>query len=137
MSDLVISKDKSKLDLLMIIDYLTKSYWAKERTIETIEKSIEHSICFGVYLDDKQIGLARVVSDQSVFAYMMDVFILEGYQGNSYGKQLIHAIMNDEDLISVENWFLRTVDAQGLYQQFGFAELEFPERTMAKRNFIV
>ena len=137
MSKITITKDKSTLDLPMIIAYLQNSYWAKERSVNTIRKSIEHSMCFGVYLDGKQIGFTRVVSDRSVFAYLMDVFILDEHQGNGYGKQLMRTILSDSDLIDVENWFLRTMDAQGLYQQFGFTELEFPERTMAKRNFII
>ena len=137
MSDCIISTDKKKLDVPMIINYLQNSYWAKERSAETIKKSIEHSICFGVYLEEKQVGFARVVSDLSVFAYIMDVFILDEYKGKGYGKQLMHDIMNDSDLINVENWVLRTLDAQGLYKQFGFTELEFPDRTMAKRNFII
>jgi len=137
MSEITIEKDKKMLDIPMIVDYLQNSYWAKERSGETIEKSIKHSICFGVFLDDKQIGFARVVSDYSVFAYIMDVFILEEYQGRGYGKQLMQAVMNDPDLIDVENWHLRTLDAHTLYHQFGFVELEFPERSMSKRKFII
>lgn len=137
MPDIIISKDKSKLDIQMIINYLQTSYWAKERSTETIVKSIEHSICFGVYQHDEQIGFARVVSDHSVFAYLMDVFIHDDFKGNGYGKQLMHNILTDEGLVGVENWFLRTLDAHGLYEQFGFTELEFPERTMAKRTFII
>ena len=137
MSEITITTDKSKLDIPMIIDYLQNSYWAKQRSTDTIRKSIEHSICFGVYLEDKQVGFARVVSDLSVFAYVMDVFILDEYKGNGYGKQLMHAMMNDPDLVDVENWHLRTLDAHGLYQQFGFTELEFPDRSMAKRSFII
>ncbi|MEM9650079.1 MAG: GNAT family N-acetyltransferase, partial [Bacteroidota bacterium] len=87
--------------------------------------------------EGKHIGFARVVSDYSVFSYIMDVFILDEYKGNGYGKQLMRAIMNDSELIEVDNWFLRTLDAHGLYKQFGFTELEFPERTMAKRSFII
>ena len=105
--------------------------------MEAIKKSIDHSICFGVYLDNQQIGLARVVSDLTVFAYIMDVYILDDHKGNGYGKQLMQAIMSYEDLRDVENWFLRTMDAQGLYTQFGFTELEFPERSMAKRTKII
>lgn len=137
MPDIIISKNKSKLDVQMIINYLQDSYWARDRTTETIVKSIEHSICFGVYQHDKQIGFARVVSDHSVFAYLMDVFIHDDFKGNGHGKQLMHAILTDEELVGVDNWFLRTLDAHGLYEQFGFTELEFPERTMAKRTFIV
>lgn len=137
MSDLIISTDKSRLDIKVIHAYLTSSYWAEGRTMEAVRQSIDHSICFGAYLEDDQVGFARVVTDHTIFAYIMDVFILEEYKGEGYGKQLMKAIMNHEDLIGVENWFLRTMDAQGLYQQFGFTELEFPERSMAKRNFII
>jgi len=137
MSDLIISTDKSRLDIKAIHAYLTSSYWAKGRTMEAVRQSIDHSICFGAYLEDDQVGFARVVTDHTIFAYIMDVFTLEEYKGEGYGKQLMKAIMNHEDLIGVENWFLRTMDAQGLYQQFGFTELEFPERSMAKRNFII
>ena len=137
MSNLQISTDKSRLDIEVIHAYLTNSYWAEGRTVEAIKKSIDHSICFGVYLDNQQVGLARVVSDLTVFAYIMDVFILDEHKGNGYGKQLMKSIMSYEDLADVENWFLRTMDAQGLYTQFGFTELEFPERSMAKRTKII
>lgn len=134
MKTFFISTDKSKLDLDTIHGFLSKSYWADGRTRETIQKSIDNSICFGVYLDEEQIGFARVVSDYSIFAYIMDVFILEEYRGNGYSKQLMHAITTYEDTCDCENWFLRTKDAQGLYSQFGFVELEFPERTMHRKR---
>lgn len=134
MSNLTVSTDKLRLDINSIHAYLTQSYWAEGRTIETIQKSIDHSICFGAYLDNEQVGFARVVSDQIIFAYMMDVFIFEKHQGNGYGKQLMQAVMSYEDTLDVENWFLRTMDAQDLYRQFDFEELENPERSMAKRK---
>ncbi len=137
MSEVIITKDKSTLDIAMIVDYLQNSYWAKERSAETIERSIEHSICFGAYLDGQQIGFARVVSDLSVFAYIMDVFILDDYQGCGYGTAIMEAVMTDQLLVDVENWQLRTLDAHELYKKFGFTELEFPERSMAKRTFII
>lgn len=137
MPEITISKDKSSLDLPMIVEYLQNSYWAKERSSETILKSIEHSICFGAYLDGKQIGFARIVSDLSVFAYIMDVFILDEYKGLGYGTKLMEAVMTDKQLVDVENWQLRTMDAHELYKKFGFTEIEFPERSMAKRTFII
>ncbi|NVK64067.1 MAG: GNAT family N-acetyltransferase [Flavobacteriales bacterium] len=137
MSEVIITKDKSTLDIAMIVDYLQNSYWGKERSAETIERSIEHSICFGAYLDGQQIGFARVVSDQSVFAYIMDVFILDDYKGCGYGTAIMEAVMTDQLLVDVENWQLRTLDAHELYKKFGFTELEFPERSMAKRTFII
>lgn len=133
MTDLLISTDKKRLDTRRIHAFLTTSYWAEGRTIETVQKSINHSICFGVYLNNEQIGFARVVTDYTIFAYIMDVFILEEHRGKGYSKRLIQAIVSYEDVREVENWFLRTKDAQGLYRQVGFNELEFPERTMHKK----
>lgn len=137
MPEITVSTDKSRLNVPAIHGYLTKSYWAGGRSIETVQKSIDHSMCFGVYLGEEQVGFARVVSDYTIFAYIMDVFIFPDHQGKGYGKQLVHAIMNHEDLIDVENWFLRSMDAQGLYAQFGFEQLQFPERSMAKRKLII
>ena len=123
--------------MAVIHGFLSNSYWAKDRSVETIQKSIDHSLCFGVYLDNEQIGFARVMSDRTIFAYIMDVFIVEQHQGNGYSKQLMQAILDHEELRPVENWFLRTMDAQGLYAQFGFVQTEYPERTMSKRKFII
>lgn len=134
MSNIIVSTDKSRLNIPAIHAYLTQSYWGTGRTIETVQKSIDHSICFGVYLDEEQIGFARVVSDHTIFAYIMDVFIFPQHQGNGYGKRLMQAIMDHDDFSDVENWFLRTMDAQGLYTQFGFEEVQFPERSMHKRR---
>lgn len=137
MPDPIVSTDKSRLNVVAIHAYLTNSYWAKGRTMETVQKSIDNSLCFGVYVDDEQVGFARVVSDLTIFAYIMDVFIFPQHQGNGYGKRLMEAIMSSEDLVDVDNWFLRTMDAQGLYSQFGFEELQYPERSMAKRKLII
>jgi GNAT superfamily N-acetyltransferase len=90
MNDPLISDDKSKLDVELIHNFLTTSYWAKGRTIEEVKKSIEHSICFGVYKGGKQIGFARIVTDYTVIAYLMDVFILEEYRGNGFSKLLLN-----------------------------------------------
>jgi hypothetical protein len=76
MSDLIISTDKSRLDIKVIHAYLTSSYWAEGRTMDAVRQSIDHSICFGAYLEDDQVGFARVVTDHTIFAYIMDVFIL-------------------------------------------------------------
>ncbi|WP_111308621.1 GNAT family N-acetyltransferase [Confluentibacter sediminis] len=127
-----ISTEKSKLQIDIIHQFLTTSYWAKGRTIDEIKKTIEHSLCFGVYLEDKQIGFARVLSDYTVFAYIMDVFILPEYQGNGYSKQLMKAINEEPKLKSCKVWMLKTLDAHGLYKQFGFTELKHPEKGMER-----
>lgn len=126
-----ISSNKSKLDIKVIHNYLSKeSYWAKGRTIKTIKTSIENSICFGVYEGKKQIGFARVASDQAVFAYIMDVFVLDAYRGNGLGKLLMDTIINHELLKNVQIWMLATDDAHGLYRQYGFKGLPHPEKIM-------
>ena len=118
------STDKSKLHIEMIHDYLcNRSYWARGRTIEEVKRSIEHSECFGVYKEDQQVGFARVVSDFTVYAYLLDVFILEQERGAGLGKFLMNCIMNHPEL-RVKRWMLGTEDAHGLYEQFGFTSLQ-------------
>lgn len=127
-----ISTDKSKLDIHLIHNYLSKeSYWAKDRSIEIVKKSIENSLCFGVYdQDGNQIGFARVVTDYAVFAWVMDVFILPSHKGKGYGKQLMDFIIHHPDLQTLKRWGLATQDAHGLYQQFGFTSLKKPQNLM-------
>jgi len=126
-----ISNDKSKLDVNLIHDYLSiESYWAKGRSIETVVKSIDNSLCFGVFCDSKQVGFARVVTDYAVFAWIMDVFILENYRKRGLGKELIKNIMNHENLQNLQRWGLGTEDAHGLYEKFGFRLLGKPENMM-------
>ncbi|HEY5688244.1 MAG TPA: GNAT family N-acetyltransferase [Yeosuana sp.] len=129
---ITISTDKSKLQIDIIHQFLTTAYWAKGRTIEEIKKSIEHCLCFGVYLDEKQIGFARIVTDYTVFAYIMDVFILPEYRGNGYSKQLMKAINEEPLLQSCKVWMLKTSDAHKLYEQFGYSELKHPEKLMER-----
>jgi len=130
-----ISTDKSKLNIDTIYNYLSKeSYWAQNRSIETIKKSIENSLCFGVYLNNNQIGFARIVTDCAIFAWVMDVFILPEYQGKGYGKQLMNTIMSHEQLQNLKRWGLNTNDAHGLYSQFGFKPLSNPSIMMELKN---
>jgi len=129
---ITISTDKSKLQMEVIHKFLTKAYWAKGRTIEEVKKSIEHCLCFGAYLDEKQIGFARIATDFTVFAYILDVFILPEYQGNGYSKQLMKAINEEPQLKSCKVWMLKTSDAHGLYKQFGYSELKHPEKVMER-----
>lgn len=127
-----ISTDKSKLQIEVIHQFLTNSYWAEGRTMDDVKKTIEHCLCFGVYHDDKQIGFARVLTDFTVFAYIMDVFILPEYRGKGFSKQLMKAINEDPRLKSCKVWMLKTRDAHGLYKQFGYTELGHPEKVMER-----
>jgi len=132
--DFYISTDKSLLDIDLIYNFLAnQSYWAQGRSRKTIEKSIQHSLCFGIYnLAHQQVGFARVVTDYAVFAWLMDVFIIEEQRGKALGKYLITEIMNHQDLQGLKRWGLATKDAHGLYEQYGFKPLSKPETMMER-----
>jgi GNAT superfamily N-acetyltransferase len=126
-----ISTDQNLLDLDMIHNYLSnESYWSKGITKEKVQRSIENSMCFGVYKNGKQVGLARVVTDKAIFAYLCDVFILDEYRGNGLSKWLLQTILGHPELQGLKRWTLATLDAHGLYKQFGFAPLVNPDRWM-------
>jgi len=128
----IISDDPTRLDVNTICEFLARSYWANKRPRDVIEKSIQYSLNFGVYDGDRQIGFARVVTDRSVFAYLCDVFIHEDYRGHSLGKWMMQCVLEHPDLQSLRRWCLLTQDAHGLYEQFGFTELNDPVRWMEK-----
>jgi len=130
--DYFISADKSRLDLTVIHDFLTTSYWAAGIPIETVKKSIEHSLAFGVYKEGKQVGFARVITDFATFAYIGDVFILEDYRGQGLSKWLMEVIANYPELQGLRRWVLLTRDAHRLYRKTGFTEPQNPERYMEK-----
>jgi GNAT superfamily N-acetyltransferase len=129
---IIISTEKSTLQIDMIHQFLSTTYWAKGRTIAEVKKSIEHCLCFGVYLEKKQIGFARLATDYTIFAYVMDVFILPEFRGNGYSKQLMKAINEEPSLQSCKVWMLKTSDAHKLYEQFGYSELKHPEKLMER-----
>ena len=132
--EFTISTDKSRLDLEMIHGFLNTSYWASGRSIETVERSIENSIPFGVYKGDKQVGFARVITDYATFAWIADVFILDSVRGQGLGKWLMEVILEDPKLQGFRRWVLATKDAHDLYRRFGFSELKLPERWMERHD---
>ncbi len=126
-----ISTDKARLQINVIQQFLAdESYWASTRTLEQTQIAIENSVCFGIYDAEKQIGFARVVSDFATFAYIGDVFVLSEYRGHGLSKWLMEAMLEHPDLQGLRRWVLATKDAHGLYSQFGFHGLKFPERWM-------
>lgn len=129
-----ISTDKSKLQLDVIVDFLNnKSYWAQTRSKAIIKKSIANSICFGVFTqENKQVGFARVITDFAVFAWLLDVFIMEDYQGKGLGKMLMQEIMSNNCFSDIKRWGLGTDDAHSLYEKFGFTPLSNPAKMMEK-----
>jgi GNAT superfamily N-acetyltransferase len=126
-SEYSISTDRSKLDITVIHGFLRRSYWAKDIPLATVQKAIEHSLCFGVYQHHQQIGFARAITDYATFAYLADVFILEPYRGRGLGKWLVQYILNYPQLQNLRKWVLVTGDAHELYHRYGFTNLQAPE----------
>ncbi len=129
-----ISTDPMRLNVDAIADMLTRAYWAQGCTREVIVRYLQHSLTFGLYDGARQIGLARVVTDYTTFAWLCDVFIHEEYRGRGLGKWLLETVHSHPDLQGLRRWLLVTRDAHGLYEQYGWAPLANPERWMEKFN---
>ncbi|WP_409415390.1 GNAT family N-acetyltransferase [Flavobacterium sp. PS2] len=129
---IIVSTDKNKLDVPFIQHFLKDIYWTAARKMEEVQTTIDNSFCFGIFLDDKQIGFARVITDYVVFAYVMDVFITEEHRGKGYSSVLIERMINEPALKEVKIWRLATTDAHFLYSKFGFTALKSPEKMMEK-----
>lgn len=117
-----ISTDKEKLDVAKIHSYLSKeSYWGRDRSMEEVIATIENSLCFGLYSEsDEQLGFARIVTDGVIFAYLMDFVIFGANQGKGLGKKLILGVLDHNTIKKVKTIALKTKDAHGFYEQFGF-----------------
>jgi GNAT superfamily N-acetyltransferase len=134
-NEFCISTDKTKLDIDSIHQFLsTKAYWCLNIPRATVQTAIQHSLCFGVYQNRKQIGFARVISDFSTIAYLGDVYILEEYRGNGLSKWLLETVMQYPDLQGLRRWILLTGDAHSLYRQFGWTDLADPSKWMELHN---
>jgi GNAT superfamily N-acetyltransferase len=154
--EFIISTDSARLDLDVIHNFLTNCYWAKGIPRDVVERSIEHSLCFGIYDDAGgrtprlandarpfdfaqgkhgapgfvQVGFARVISDFATIAYLGDVFVLESHRGRGLSKWLMECVMQHPSLQNLRRWILLTRDAHGLYARSGFTLLKAPERYM-------
>lgn len=129
--EFLISTDRDKLDVPLIHSFLCNdTYWAKGIPFSTVERSLQHSLCFGLYHEQRQIGFARVITDYTTFAYLADVFIIPAYRGQGLSKWLVKTILSHPELQGLRRWILATADAHGLYTRFGFTPLPHPERFM-------
>jgi GNAT superfamily N-acetyltransferase len=128
--DYEISTDPARIDAGMVHEFLTNSYWATEIPVETVRRSIEHSIPFGVYHGQQQVGFARIISDLATFAYLADVFIVPPFRGRGLSRWLMECIVGHPDLQGLRRWMLATQDAHGLYAKFGFTAIKNSEPWM-------
>ncbi len=133
---LVFSTDKTRLQVAYIHHFLAnESYWARQIPLSVVEKAIENSVCFGVYDGEKQIGFARLITDMATFGYLADVFVDKAYRGRGISKELMGLIMAYEPVRSFRSIMLATLDAHGLYEQFGFKSLKDSTRYMGIKFF--
>ena len=126
-----ISTNRDELDLALIHDFLSRhAYWSQGISLAVVQRAIENSLCFGGYLDDRQVAFARIVSDYATFAYLADVFVTESCRGLGYAKALVGAVMNEPRLQGLRRIMLMTRDAHSLYADFGFTSLGKPGNAM-------
>ena len=130
----LVSTDPTLLDVNAIHDFLTHCYWAEGIPLKLVERSIQGSLCFGLYDGRIQIGFARVITDSATFAYMADVYVLEQYRCHGLGTWLVECIMGHPALQGLRRWCLLTRDAHGLYRKVGFTSPKDPGRYMEINN---
>ncbi len=129
-----ITTNKQLIDLDYVHSFLQQSYWAKDIPRQVVERSIEGSLCFAVLHRARQVGFARVITDQATFAYLADVFIDPQYRGRGLSKWLMASILEHPKLQGLRRFMLATRDAHGLYRQFGFTPLPQPENIMLRHR---
>lgn len=126
--DFLLSTDKARLQIDAVCALLSRSHWAAERKRSTVVKSIEHSLCYGIYHGGRQVAFARLVTDYATYGYLCDVIVDEDYRGLGLAKWLMGCIMENPDLQELRRFSLATRDAHGLYEKFGFKALSEEER---------
>ncbi|WP_431210761.1 GNAT family N-acetyltransferase [Puia sp. P3] len=138
--DYTISTDKDKLDIPFIHSFLSKeAYWSLNIPLDTVERAIAGSLCFGVYHTPQtgqptegrsQVGFARIITDYATIAYLGDVFITTPHRGRGLSKILMQQIMTHPNLQGLRRWVLLTADAHELYLKFGWKPIPHPEKYM-------
>ena len=125
-----VSCDARLIDRDFVSRFLAGTYWAEGIPADTVHKSIEGSICFALFEDDRQVGFARVITDRATIAYLGDVFVIPEVQGRGLGTWLIECVRAHPDVQGLRRWILVTRDAHELYRRFGFRQLARPEGFM-------
>ena len=130
--DYTISTDPGRLQIPVVHGYLSTSYWSAGIPREVVERSIRHSLCYGIYHGESQVGFARVITDYATYGYLADVFVLEAHRGRGLARWLLECIMETPEVQGLRRWMLVTRDAHRLYQSAGFHRAAQPERVMEK-----
>lgn len=128
------SDDPHETQPARVKQLLDASYWAKGRSIEVIERSIQNSLVFNIFDGDDQIGFARVVTDSCTFGYLCDVIIDPEHRDKGLGTWLVEQILDHPAVRDCGKLMLKTRDAHGLYEKFGFKLAIQPESIMEKNH---
>jgi GNAT superfamily N-acetyltransferase len=128
----LVTTDPARVDLAVVHGFLASSYWAMDIPLETVRRSIQHSLNFSVYDGAAQVGFARVITDYATFGYLGDVFVLESHRGRGLSKWMMELVVAHPDLQGFRRWVLLTRDAHGLYEKVGFKPIAAPERYMER-----
>ena len=130
---LEISNDKGRLDVPLIHRFLSEeAYWSRGIPLSTVQRAINHSLCFGGYVDGQQVAFARVITDKATFGYLADVFVLPAHRGRGYGKALMQTLLAHPELQGLRRLMLATSDAHALYAGFGFQAPAHPGSLMER-----
>ena len=114
--------------------YLTRSYWAEGIPLETVARSVAHSLCVAIRCGQDQVAFARVITDQATFAYLADVYVLEEHRGKGLSHAMLKYLHGHPLVQGLRRWALFTQDAQGLYAAHGWKPYPYPERMMTRDN---
>jgi GNAT superfamily N-acetyltransferase len=134
-SNLQISTDRTELDVPLIYRFLSEqSTWAVGISRAVVDRAIENSLCFGGYVDGRQVAFARVITDYATFGNLVDMFVIPEYRGRGYSLEIMKAVMVHPSLKTLRRFMLATGDAHGLYEKFGFTPPQRPE-TLMERYF--
>lgn len=133
MAVLRITTVSSEMDIPLVHRFLSEqSSWAKGISFDLVQRSVANSLCFGGFLGEQQIAFARVISDYTTFANLVDVFILPEHRGRGYSKALMDAVFAHPQLQGLRRFTLATGDAHGLYARYGFTAPRFPQSLMER-----
>nr|MDQ3877573.1 GNAT family N-acetyltransferase [Actinomycetota bacterium] len=115
--------DPDRIQIDELHSFLSEeSYWAKGRARTEVERLVRTAtMVVGLYARGQMVGFARAVSDGTAFAYLADVYVLDGFRGQGLGLQLVRFVV-DDPRFEGRRWLLHTKDAHGLYRKLGFTE---------------
>jgi GNAT superfamily N-acetyltransferase len=131
----VVSSDPARLDAAAIHSFLRSAYWSPGVPLEVVERSIAHSLPFGLYdAAGAQVGFARAVTDRAAFAYLADIYVLPAHRGRGLGVWLVECVLAHPALHGLRRIMLATIDAHSLYERFGFRQVAHPERDLELRT---